>query len=116
MTNKDKILHGTVKYTVLDISASLWTVLWGNPTLDVSIQKTLILQRQIRGYKLVEPPTKNQKAIPAKLVFHIDRKHHFHLSTAIGQLVAGDFYFVVRSCEYYMTSKGEMKQTQILFK
>ena len=40
--------------------------------------------------------TKNQKAIPENLVFHIYKKKYSHLSTAIGQLIAGAFFFGMR--------------------
>ena len=42
---------------------------------------------------------KHQKAIPAKLVFHIYKKQHSHLIKVIVQLIAGDF-----SVEYYHVS------------
>ena len=79
-------------------------------------EKFIILQWQIWGYKSVDPPTKHQKAIPAKLAFHIYRKQHYHLSTAIGNLVVGFFFFGVRSCEYSATPKGQNKQTFVLQK
>ena len=60
----------------------------GEPNLDASGQKSICLKRQLRGYKYVEPPTKHQKAIPAKLVLHIYKKKYSHLSTAITQLIA----------------------------
>ena len=116
MKDKDKILHRTVKSSVLDLSTYFWTTLWFNPTLYVSDQKPLILQKPIWGYKLAEPPNKHQKSILAELVFHIYRKHHSHLSVAIVQIIVGDFFFVVSSCDYSMACKGEMKQTRILCK
>ena len=68
----------------------------------------------------MEPPphthTKHQKSIPSKLMFHIYRKHHSHLSTSIGKLLLGAFLFGMWSCEYPTTPKGENKQTRILQK
>ena len=63
-----------------------------------------------------EPPTKHQKAIPAKLVLHIYKRTDTHLNTAIGQLIAGAFFFGMRSCEYSATPKGGDKHTRILQK
>ena len=44
------------------------------------------------------------------------RKIHYHLSTAIGQLIAGTLFFGMRSYEYSTTPKGDNKQTSILWK
>ena len=104
-TNKSKLLHVTVKGAVLDVSESFRMALWVNLTLDASGQKYLILQRQIWGYKSVDPTTKHHKDIPTKLVFHIYRKQKSHLSTVIRQLIVGYLLFVMRSCQYSTTPK-----------
>ena len=59
---------------------------------------------------------KHNKAIPAKLVFHIYNKQHSHLSTAIVQLVTGAFFFYMQFCEYSTTPKGGNKITCIIQK
>ena len=115
-TRKPKLLHGTVKAAVLGLSTSFRTHLWGEPTLDVSGQRSLGLQQQLRGYKSVDPPTKHQKAILAKLVFHIYKKKYSHLSTAIRKLISGEFFFDMKSCKYSTTPKGGHKRTCILRK
>ena len=79
-------------------------------------KQSLILQCLLWDYKSVDPLKKHKKAIPSKLVFHIYRKQHSHLRTAIGQLIAGDFLFGMKSCKYFATPKGENKQTYILRK
>ena len=88
----------------------------GNPTLEALGQISLILQTQIQGYKSLDPPKKHQKSIQTKLVFHIYKKHYSHLSTAIGKLIVGAFFFGIRSCEYSTKPKQENKQTRILQK
>ena len=113
---KYKLLHRTVKAAILDVYASFRTHLWCYPTLDASGKISVVLKQQLRGYKSVDPPTKHQKAIPGKLVFHIYKKQHSHLSTTIGQLIAGDFFLGMRSCKYYKNPKGENNQTRILWK
>ena len=115
-TRKHILLHGTVKSAISDVSASFQTQLWSNPTLDSSSQKPLILQRQLRGYKTLDPPTKHQKDIPAKLVLHLYKRTDTHLNTAIGQQNTGEFFFGMRSCEYSTTPKWEDKHTRILQK
>ena len=59
ITKKDKLLHLTVKDSISDISASLEMDIWGDLTLDALVQKSIISQRKIQGYKSVEPPQKN---------------------------------------------------------
>ena len=88
---EEPLLHGNVKCAILDVSASSRTHLRSDPTLESSGQKSLILQRQLRGYKTLDPTTKHQKAIPAKLVLNIYKRTDTHLNTAIGQLITGAF-------------------------
>ena len=112
-TQRYKLLHGTFKAAVSDVSEHFHMHLRGGLNLYTSGQKYLSLQWQLWGYKLVYPPTKHQKSIPSRLVFRIYKKQHYHLSSAIGKLIAGDFLFVMQPCEYFETPKGETKQTHI---
>ena len=49
-------------------------------------------------------------------VLHIYKWTDTHLNTAIGELISGAFFFVMRSYEYSTTPKGEDKHTRILQK
>ena len=113
---KKILLHRTFKSAISDVSVSFRTDLWSDPTLESSGQTSLLLQRQLRGYKTLDPTTKHQKPLPAKLVFHIYKRTNTHLNTAIGQLITVAFFFGMRSCEYSKTHKGENKRTRILQK
>ena len=62
------------------------------------------------------PTTKHKKAIPEKLILHIHKKTNTYLKTAIGQLIAGAFFFGMRSCKHWTTPKGEDKCTRIIQK
>ena len=115
-TMKQILLHETVKSSILDVSASFWTHLQSNPNLESSGQTSLLLQKQLRGYKTLDPTTKHQKAIPAKIVLHIYKRTNTHLNTDIVQLISGAYFFGMRSCKYLTTPKGEDKITQILQK
>ena len=115
-TRKHILLHRTVKSSILDVFAFFRTHLRSDPNLDSSGQKSLILQRQLKGYKTLYPLTKHQKAIPEKLVLHIYKQTDTHMNTVIGQLIAGAFFFGMPSCEYSTTPKGEHKHTRILQK
>ena len=92
-TKKSKLLHGNVKDAESDVSTPFPIHLQSNPTLETSEQNFLILQWQIRGYKLLDPPMKHQKDIQVNLVSHIYNKQHSHLSTAIGELIPSAFFF-----------------------
>ena len=69
---------------------------------------------QLWGYRSLEPPNKHQKAILDKLVIHIYNEKHYQLITTNSQLIAVDFFFGIRSCEYSTNPKGEEKKTRIL--
>ena len=105
-----------MKSFISDVSASFQTHLKSNPTQDSSGQTYLILQIKLRGYKTLDPTTKHQKYIPAKLVLHIYKQTNTHLNTSICQLIAGECFFGMRSCEYSKNPKGEDKRTHILQK
>ena len=98
-TRKQILLHGTIKSAILDVSASFRKHLRRDPTLEASGQTSLLLQIQLREYKTLEPTTKHQISITAKLILHIYRRTNTHLNTAIGQLVAGAFFFGILPCE-----------------
>ena len=68
------------KYSISDVYMSFWTHLRINLTIEFSGQTSLILQRQLRGLKMLEPTTKNQKYIPEKLVLHIYKPKNTHLN------------------------------------
>ena len=87
-----------------------------DPPLESSGQTSLLLKRQLRSYKTLDPTTKYQKAIPAKLVLHIYKPTNTHLNTAISQLIAGAFFFCMLSCDYSTNTKGADNLTHILQK
>ena len=116
-TNRKQILlHRTVKSNILDVSESFWMHLWSDPNLEYSGQTSLLLQRQIRGYKTLDQTTKHPKAIPQNLVLHIYKRTNTHMNTSIDQMIAGAFFFSMRYCTYSTNTKGENKHTRILQK
>ena len=115
-TTRKILFHGTVKSAISDVSASLWMHLRSDPNIESSYQAYLLLQRQLRGYKTLDSKTKHHKYIPAKLVLYIYKQKNTHINTAIGQLIAGEFFLGMQSCTYSTTPKGEDKHTRILQK
>ena len=113
-TKAVKILHGTVKSAILDVSASFSTSLWFNLALDTLGHPCPILQKYQWIYKTVDPLNKRQKDLPSKMMYHIYMIHNSHIITSLFQLVTGAFLFGMGFCEYSTTPKGETKQTIIL--
>ena len=56
------------------------------------------------------------EVLSGRTQIHLIWRTDTHLNTAIGQLIAGAFFFGMRSCEYFTTPKGEDKGTRILQK
>lgn len=76
-----------------------------------------MLQQCFKGYSNLDPPEKQQKAIPFSvlrtmiLLAAIDITS---LDYAIAELTMGAFFFAMRSCEYSKSGKEESKRTRIL--
>ena len=115
-TEKQALRHGTIKFAILDLPVFFRMHLQSNPDLESSGQASLILHRQLRGYKYLYPKMKHHKCIPAKLVLHIYKQTNNYMKTSIDQLIEGAFFFGMQSCEYHTTPKGESKCTRILQK
>ena len=96
-TKNSKVFHRTVKSGVLDICESFRISLQSDLSLDSLVHESLIFQQQIRGYKKVEPPTKYQKVVPSKLLFHTYSKQKSHLITVIGKLIIKAVFFSMKS-------------------
>ena len=112
---KPTLLYRTIRYAISDVYVSFHMHLQRDLILEYSGQIYLILQRQLRSYNYLDPPTKKSKAIPAKLVPHIYKKKY----PSEPSPRPTDFrciLFGMRSCEYYTTTKGENKCTRILQK
>ena len=115
-TKKVNLIHRTVKKSLLYVYMSFRVSICIDPTLCIFDHNYPILQKQLRGYKKVYPPTKHQKSILVKLVLHIYRKHNFHFITSTVKLVTWYFLLGMRSFKYSMTLKGETNKTWIFQK
>ena len=113
-TKKTLQLYKNVKAIILDVSASFRKTFGRDPNLDTLVQTPLTTQQKLQDYKIKNTPTKQQKSLPTKLVHHIHRKKHSHLSTYLGKLFEGDFLFGMRYCYYSNNPQGETKITSIL--
>ena len=64
---------------------------------------------------MMDPTTKHQKSIPEKLVLHIYKRKNTHLITDIGQPIAGEFFFGMRSCEYSTNTHTNPSEREYTF-
>jgi hypothetical protein len=64
----DTLALGTIRNTILDISAILRENGQPNPTKDNDLQLSFILHRQFRAFKNADPKEKQQKAILACVI------------------------------------------------
>ena len=60
-TNKTKLLHGTFKSSIWDVTEFFQKTLQSDSTLYASEQKSLILQRKLRDCKSLYPSNKHYK-------------------------------------------------------
>lgn len=58
------------------------------------------ISRQTKGYKKLDPPTKQQKALPVSVYRFILRHARSPKMKAKAHLLAGALFFAMRSCEY----------------
>jgi hypothetical protein len=83
-----------------------------DPRLDRDGKLTLLLQRQLRGYRSSDPSPKPQPALTATI---LRRFYEMALSTfdkTLCELFIGAFFFAMRSCEYVQVSGP--RRTKIL--
>jgi hypothetical protein len=75
-----------------------------DPRLDEDGKPSLILQRQYRGYKKLDPPAKQQVALTGSIIKELNKMAFTPLDRAMCQLFTGAFFFAMHSCEYLKVS------------
>ena len=73
------------------------------------------MQQCFKGYVNLDPPEKQQKAIPFTVLLTMMKlAGSCALAIAIAQLAMGAFFFAMRSCEYSKAGREEKKRTKVL--
>lgn len=86
-----------------------------DPRLDSTGSTSLILKRQTRSYKKVDPTAKHQKPIPPEVFRYILRRSDEHpRKRARAELVCANLFFASRSCEYSKTQQHHKKTTRTI--
>jgi hypothetical protein len=110
----DTLALGTIRNTILDISAIFRENGQPNPTKDNDLQLSFILHRQFRAFKNADPEEKQQKAIPACVIAIIAKQKLTELQRAILQLTILAFFFAMHSCKYVKVQQHKKGRTKIL--
>ena len=86
-----------------------------DPRLDCDGNTSYAMQQCFKGYVNLDPPEKQQKAIPfSVLLFMMKLAGNCALAITIAQLAMGAFFFAMRSCEYSKAGNEEKKRTKVL--
>jgi hypothetical protein len=75
-----------------------------DPRFDQDGRPSFLLQRQIRGYKKLDPPEKQQVALTGSIIKELNSLALTKLEKAMSELFSGAFFFAMRSCEYLKVS------------
>ena len=116
--SKDPTRAGTIRDTIQYVSQAFKASLKPDPTSDLVGNRAFLIRQTLKGYENLDPPPKQQKALPFCIIEHaysISQNSPSSINHAIARLSTGAFFHMMRSCEYSKTSfKDESKQTKIL--
>lgn len=89
-----------------------------DPAADFTGARCFLLSQTLKGYSNLDPPPKQQPAIPFIVIekmFSSSESFPSSIKHAMSQLTCGAFFHGMRSCEYSKTcSNEESKRTKIL--
>ena len=107
-------VKGDTAATALDNVATTITASGrDDPRLNKAIKTHLMIQRQKRSYKKVDPPTKHQKALPPEVYRQLLRTAISPRDKARATTLGGSVFFCTRSCEYSKTPRTDQKTRPI---
>lgn len=110
----DSLAEGTIKNTLSDVASTFREHDRPNPTKDDDGVLGRLLSRQYRAFRNEDPPTKQQKALPACVLLELAKMSLTATMIAIFQLAIFAFFFACRSCEYLLVPQSEQRRTDIL--
>jgi hypothetical protein len=83
-----------------------------DPRLDRDKKFAFILQQQLRGYSIYDPPPNPQVAVTASVLREFIKLSTTKYDKALCNLLIGAFFFAMRSCEYLKV--GGPRKTKLL--
>eukprot|EP00957_Ditylum_brightwellii_P158955 12098493-Ditylum_brightwellii.AAC.1 len=94
------IQSATTRAAIDNVASTFRVCGRSNPTKDTRGKFHLDVDRQLRGYRKEDPPPKQEKALPVVVYRWILRHTKTNEEKANTHLLAGAFFFAMRSCEY----------------
>ena len=104
----------TVAATISSVSSTFRENGFSNPTLDEDNERSIFLQRQLRGFKRDDPLPQGQQCLPLSFFKSIYDDKSSLINIALGELISGALLFACRSCEYSKVNNNEKRKTKIL--
>ena len=83
----DRLAGDTVKATLTNVCSTIRANFRVNPALDDKGAFDLSLKRQLHNYKQVDPPSKNQRALPTIVFKHAWRNKTTQRNNALSELI-----------------------------
>ena len=109
----DSLASSTVNNTVDYVASTFRDNQYPDPRLDDFGKPSRLLQKQYKGYKNSDKPTKQQKALPLCIIKELVKNKSTERQKALGDLAITAFFFAMRSCEYLkVTCKEEDRKTK----
>eukprot|EP00957_Ditylum_brightwellii_P121727 9283207-Ditylum_brightwellii.AAC.1 len=108
---KKGIQGGTAQATINNVAATFSACGKDGPARDTTGKTHLDINQQLRGYRKEDPPPRQEKALPVVvyrwILCHAKTKEEL----ARAHLLAGAFFFAMRSCEYSKLGGSEERRT-----
>lgn len=79
-TRKTQLSGKTVSAAIAHVCASFRTNLRRDPSLEEGGEKSMLLKRQLKGYKFLDPPTNHKKCLPLKVFQQLQKDHRSELT------------------------------------
>ena len=112
---KEEHLGNTMDTTLCNVSMTFHQNSHRNPTLDESGQKYIIIKRQIKCYRDIDPPPNGQQCLPFSIFEKMYQSSSYGLNQALGQLIFGTLFFPMHSCEYSKVKNSEDRKNKLLW-
>jgi hypothetical protein len=102
--NKQRVKAETIRAAIDSVAQTYRMANRPDPRLDQDGRPSFLLLRQLRGYKKVDPPEKQQVALTGTILQELRNLALTKLEKAMCDLFTGAFFFAMRSCEYLKVS------------
>lgn len=106
------IKKGTIETALGHVAENFRVSGLADPTKNLNGKTHDYLRQILSGFDTLDPPVKRQKALPPTVIRRCRTKGRNERDRHAGRLIAGAYFFAMRSCEYCKVS-GERKTTNV---